>query len=924
VYCEIVEAELAIRDQTPTNQRVLFETAHFLAVQPYSSIYPFETWLIPKRHDPSFAELTTQVQGDGAGDKTELEDLASLINDVLGRLYACLDDPAYNLILKTAPAARSDEANKYASFHWHIRIEPRGITTPGGYELSTGIFSSPTPPEETTTFLQDWGILGQADAHLDGTLAWYLRMSEMATKRELVNGLQAVARKSSDGSVQTFLDLFEHLRKELPPSVDQNSLKLPKDDKPLHLAPFDRVLENLAGLLCEISAHAEKSKLCDEDIENLARILREKHAHAEKAKLCDNDLENLERLLREIRAHAEKTEFCDENIENLERLLNEIREHAGETELSNEDLKNLANLLKDIYLRAEKARLFDKDLKNLAMAKLCDVNLNNFVEKFCEIHAHTEKAKLFDNGLESIASLLRELDAHAEKAKLCARTILSALKYAPIKLRNIINILGRSTRGIRGFAGAEAWCRERECSDPDMFLTQSQPPPESKQRLQSTALAGGYDGPHYRRCPATGRWVLIPSEARRKSTEKLKEDQEKKTGPVYLPRDSKQTCSFCNADKRKKNKLRLAVVNTDQNVWEVKYEATWDDEDIAKWGSYVINSINPLLREPKQRVYPLISGIGPFESIAGQGISDVIVIGGTACLWKKNGCHNYVKYMSVEHLRNALRALCKRINRIKHPKSADPSLAGLYHLTVFSNHRTEAGARVSHVNWQLIATPIVPTGVQRELEHGRRYAKEYCGRSCFCDMIQAEEEHAKLVEDEENKARIRRGEMLGARIISPQDSPFVVLAPYASRSPFEVWIMPRVHAMSIEQTLNEDKKDKDKDKDKEKEDKKTGETTNATEKSPIEELAETLSKILQKLHEKLGDPAYSMLIQNAPVPKKGDEHLYRHYHWRIIIETQRLAIPAGYEHLTGIWSNVVAPEEAAKVLRAQYTETTGK
>jgi len=65
--------------------------------------------------------------------------------------------------------------------------------------------------------------------------------------------------------------------------------------------------------------------------------------------------------------------------------------------------------------------------------------------------------------------------------------------------------------------------------------------------------------------------------------------------------------------------------------------------------------------------------------------------------------------------------------------------------------------------------------------------------------------------------------------------------------------------MSIEQTLG-------------------GNGDKETEKSAKEELAETLSRILRKLHDKLGDPAYSMLIQNAPIPMKDDEHLYRHYH----------------------------------------------
>jgi UDPglucose--hexose-1-phosphate uridylyltransferase len=90
----------------------------------------------------------------------------------------------------------------------------------------------------------------------------------------------------------------------------------------------------------------------------------------------------------------------------------------------------------------------------------------------------------------------------------------------------------------------------------------------------------------------------------------------------------------------------------------------------------------------------------------------------------------------------------------------------------------------------------------------------------------------------------------------------------------------------------------------------------------IQELAEILSKTLQVLHRSLGDPGYSMLVQNAPYAQEGYEHLYKHYHWRIIIETHKLTTPAGYEHLTGIWSNSVPPEEAAKVLRNHFKEAS--
>jgi UDPglucose--hexose-1-phosphate uridylyltransferase len=171
-------------------------------------------------------------------------------------------------------------------------------------------------------------------------------------------------------------------------------------------------------------------------------------------------------------------------------------------------------------------------------------------------------------------------------------------------------------------------------------------------------------------------------------------------------------------------------------------------------------------------------------------------------------------------------------------------------------------------------------------------------------MIQAEKAHARMRADMDRKkvekqgTEIAQSEMLGSRIIFEQEEEdgFTVLAPYASRSPFEVWIMPKKHVSRIEESLIENE---------EKEKLNWG---------VVGLLAEILSKTLLKLHGSLGDPGYSMLVQNAPFAWVGYGHLYKHYHWRIIIETHRLASPAGYEHLTGIWSNVVSPEDACHQL----------
>ena len=85
-------------------------------------------------------------------------------------------------------------------------------------------------------------------------------------------------------------------------------------------------------------------------------------------------------------------------------------------------------------------------------------------------------------------------------------------------------------------------------------------------------------------------------------------------------------------------------------------------------------------------------------------------------------------------------------------------------------------------------------------------------------------------------------------------------------------------------------------------------------------LAALLHRVLTKLNKAVGDPSYTLVIQQAPVelPCNVDleepSHRGDPFHWRIVIEPQKLNIPAGYEHLTGIWSNILPPENAADAL----------
>jgi galactose-1-phosphate uridylyltransferase len=944
VYCEIIEAERAIRDRKPRENRVLFETEHFLAVQAYAAIYPFETWIIPKRHSSSFATIRTQA--DPEHTQTELSDLAGLVDIVVQRLYACLDDPPYNLILKTDPVAHADEMEKYSSYHWHIRIEPRGLTVPAGYESSTGIFTSPTPPEETAAFLQQWGILAGNDDHQDGTLSWYLRLSKLAAHKTwpremkaLLENLNSLKRYLRDfDSVKLNIKDLKSLEENLEglskaaeqnwPSEKEGLLQSLKflmqylkyfDSAKQNLKDLESLKQNLEGFwkLAAKDKSPRKLEPVLEDLKFLKQILgdfnsvRQNLGSFSEAPAGDESLSKMEPVIKErgsLKQILEGQIPLTQNLVDLLKLtgstqwplalrkaLTSLKQHRTQLEPPEHNGKELGDLTRRIRNASESLREpvpdgagkpapdgagkpasdgagkpAPDDEGEPAPDEPFSSSADAFEKRFDQVTTKTIEA------ISRLGPYHLDKPEKVESAELGLRTILDAVQRAPVRLRNILAILDRSAVDLSGFRGAKAWLDKTVEKRPELLLSQSQLPPEEKQRLQITAPAGGYQGPHYRRCPATGQWVLIPSKARRKEVADLKKAQVKKVGSRWQPKNSVSECGFCKKRYREDNKLIARVKGT-----EYQLEEQWSNFDRG-WDCYVIENKVPLFsRMSGKGGGPLRGGTGPFESIEGKGISNLIVIG---CGSKDDQDESHYGYCAdAGHLTAAFAAVGCRMKHIMAESKRDSR--GIRHIAVFSNHRAEAGAHLSHLNWQLIASPIVPMGIARELDHGRLYFDEYFGRCCFCDMIQAESAHTR---DQAGRSEADGDDVLGNRIIGERKD-FVVVAPYASRSPFEVWIMPTKHESSIADMSGDEEGTK--------------------------ELAGILADVLEKLNTELGDPGYSMLIQNAPIAPEGYEDLYRYYHWRIIIETKDLVIPAGYEHLTGIWSNSVTPETAAKTLR---------
>jgi len=134
IYCDIINEELK------TNTRVVTENEDFIALCPYASRFPFEVWVLPKRHDPMYEDIQYN----------ELKNLASIMKIINKKLNLALENPPYNYLLHTSPL----KYNNLHYYHWHIEIIPK-LSGIGGFEWGTGFYINPVEPEEATKFLRE-------------------------------------------------------------------------------------------------------------------------------------------------------------------------------------------------------------------------------------------------------------------------------------------------------------------------------------------------------------------------------------------------------------------------------------------------------------------------------------------------------------------------------------------------------------------------------------------------------------------------------------------------------------------------------------------------------------------------------------------------------------------------------------------------
>ena len=134
IYCDLMRQDLA------DGGRVVAENPEFACITPYAPRFPFEMWILPKRHAGYFQE----------SQRNQFEFLAPILCESLRRMDKALSRPAYNFMLHTSPL--HERTGDF--YHWHLEIIPK-LTQIAGFEWGTGFYINPVSPEESASALRD-------------------------------------------------------------------------------------------------------------------------------------------------------------------------------------------------------------------------------------------------------------------------------------------------------------------------------------------------------------------------------------------------------------------------------------------------------------------------------------------------------------------------------------------------------------------------------------------------------------------------------------------------------------------------------------------------------------------------------------------------------------------------------------------------
>jgi len=328
-----------------------------------------------------------------------------------------------------------------------------------------------------------------------------------------------------------------------------------------------------------------------------------------------------------------------------------------------------------------------------------------------------------------------------------------------------------------------------------------------------------------RKDPITPRWVIVAQE-REGFPESDFSD---------VRRNEEETCPFCPGHE----------YMTPPELFAFRKPGT--EPDTPHWDLRLIPNKHPILTTKS-----LIRACeGMYDKISGTGTHEVLIE------TRKHGID--ISSLNKEQIEKILWIYKDRYISLKKDSS-------LRYMLIFKNSGYSAGATINHAHSQIIGLPVIPKRVFEELVGAEKYYN-YKERCIFCDIV-----HYETDSDER---------------VAFESKYFIAIAPFASRFPFELWILPREHITDC----------------------------GAFSSRHISDLAFVLKNVLYRIQATLGRPGYNFVVHNAPFNcfKFQMVKYYFHFHIEII---PRLIKSSGFETGTGFYINPTSPEFAARFIKS--------
>ena len=329
--------------------------------------------------------------------------------------------------------------------------------------------------------------------------------------------------------------------------------------------------------------------------------------------------------------------------------------------------------------------------------------------------------------------------------------------------------------------------------------------------------------PELRKDPVLGRWIIIAEERGKRPSD-------------FIIKDTRAEGGFCPLCPGNEQTTPREVLVYGRDSGRPPNSGDWQLRVVPN--KYPALVIEGKLDKQGEGLYDKMNGIGAHEVvIESPGHEDVFAT------------------LELPQMLLTFKAFRSRIIDL----SKDPRFK---YVLVFKNFGSGAGASLEHSHSQIVALPILPRKLVSELEGCKRYYR-FKERCIFCDIIRQEiEQEKRLVCENEH---------------------FVTVTPFAPRTPFEMWLLPRRHKSSYIDMNTEE----------------------------MQSLTQLFSETLCRLNACIPNVPYNFILHTQPLRDKPLEHF--HWHFEIV---PKLTSIAGFEWGSGFYINPVSPEEACRYLKA--------